>query len=125
MFVRNLLQANDYATIVPAGIRITLQYNDKGQIEAVYVGHNEDKILHPELLTPILKLGHVPNHISITKGTSYVYGCLYTGEVYKVEGLLHASVQTHYISKFIEDPSKFHFFAGHIQVMQLLLVLRW
>lgn len=130
MFVRNLLQANDYVTIVPAGIRITLQYNDKGQIESVYVGHNEDKILHPELLTPILKLGHVPNHISITKGTSYVYGCLYTGEVYKVEGLLHASVQTHYISKFIEDPSKFHFFAGHIQSYATatgspLVVQRW
>ena len=114
MFVRNLLQAGDFVTIVPAGIRITLQYSEQGSLECVYVGHQNDQVLHPELLTPILQSNEVPVHLPITKGTSYVYGCLYTGEVYKVEGNLHSTVESNYVSKYLEDPSKFHFFASHI-----------
>lgn len=114
MFVRNLLQAGDFITIVPAGIRITLQYSENGSLETVYTGFEPDKVPHPELLTPIIKSGEVPTHIAITKGTSYVYGCMYTNEVYNVEGKFHQAVEKHYISEYIKDPSKFHFFAGHM-----------
>lgn len=114
MFVRNLLQAGDHVTIVPAGVRVTLQYSEKGSLEAAYVGH-KDPVLHEELLTPLIHADEVPVHLPITKGTSYVYGCLYTGETYKVEGVLSNAVESHYVSKYLQDPSKFHFFAGHMQ----------
>lgn len=130
MFVRNLLQAGDHATIIPAGVRITLQYNENGSLESVYTGHKDDAVLHSELLSPILKMTEVPNHLPITKGTSFVYGCLYTGDVFRVEGSLDTTIQTHYLSKFLESPSKFHFFAGHIQsyavaVNSPIMVQRW
>ena len=115
MFVRNLLQAGDHVTIIPAGIRITLQYSERGSLECVYVGHKDDKVLHSELLPPILKSGEVPIHLPITKGTSYVYGVLYTNSVYKVEGKFNNTVEANYISEYLQDPSKFHFFAGHMQ----------
>lgn len=115
MFVRNLLQAGDYAIAVPAGIRITLQYDSKGSIEAVYVGHPGDQVLHPELLNPIIAADEVPVHIPTTKGTSYVYGCLYTDDIYDIEGELLGVVESNYIRHYLEDPSRFHFFAGYIQ----------
>lgn len=115
MFVRNLLQAGDYVTIVPAGIRITLQYDANGLIECVYVGYEDDKVLHPEILPLLLSTNEVPSRIPISKGSSFIYGCLYTGEVYKVEGDLNDSVEKVYVNKYVEDPSKFHFFAGHMQ----------
>ena len=115
MFVRNLLQAGDHLTVVPAGIRVVLQYSEKGSLEATYVGHGDDQILHNELLTPILSSGEVPTHLPIVKGTSYVYGCLYSNDVYKVEGKLTNAVESYCLSQYLQDPSKFHFFAGHIQ----------
>ena len=55
MFVRNLLQAGDHVTIVPAGVRITLQYDTNGRVEKVYTRFNEnERILHSELLVPLL-----------------------------------------------------------------------
>lgn len=115
MFVRNLLQAGDFVTIIPSGVRITLQYSERGSLECIYTGHKDDKVLHPELLTPILKSGDVPTHLPITKGTSFVYGVLYTGQVYEVEGKLQGYVESNYLSEYLKDPSKFHFFAGHMQ----------
>ena len=115
MFVRNLLQAGDYVTVVPAGIRITLQYNARGSLELVYVGYGDDKTLHLELLTPILQSGDVPSHLPITNATSYVYGCLYTGEIYKVEGRFDTSVESNYVTEYLQDPLRFHFFACHME----------
>ena len=115
MFVRNLLQAGDHVTIVPAGIRITLQYSERGSLESVYVGHPDNQVLHEELLTPLIASLEVPTHLPITRGTSYVYGCLYTGDIFKVEGKLTNTVEAHYVSQYLQNPDKFHFFAGHMQ----------
>lgn len=115
MFVRNLLQAGDRVTIIPIGVRITLQYGVNGQIERVYSGFEDDKILRPELLSPLITSKEIPTHIPITNGTTFVYGCLYTGESYAVEGKVPDDLETLYISKYLEDRSKFHFFAGHMQ----------
>ena len=115
MFVRNLLQAGDYVTIVPAGVRITLQYSEKGSLEAVYEGHANNQILHSELLTPIIQSGEVPIHISVTKGTSYVYGVLYSEDIFPVEGRLDKEVEMNYLTEYLKNPSSFKFYAGHIQ----------
>lgn len=129
MFVRNLLQAGDYVTVVPAGIRITLQYNDKGSIEAVYVGHESTRMLHPELLTPILSCDDVPNHIQAKGGTTYIYGCLYSNDVPNSEGKFQ-SLEPHYVNNYLQDPGRFHFFAGHMESYALgmntpVAIQRW
>lgn len=114
MFVRNLLQAGDHVTILPSGVRITLQYDADGALECVYVGHESTRVLHSELLPILLSSREVPSRLSIKGGTSFVFGVLYTGEVYKVEGRLQDSVETVYLNRYVEDPTKFHFFAGHL-----------
>lgn len=130
MFVRNLLQAGDNVTIIPQGIRITLQYGETGQLESVYTGYEDDKYAHPELLVPLVSSGEVPSRISVNKGTTFVFGCLYTSNIYKVEGLLYESVETIYLNHYIEDKSSFHFFAGHMESYALSLnspitIQRW
>ncbi len=130
MFVRNLLQAGDHVTIIPSGVPLTLQYGENGNVENVYVGHKNDAVVHSELLPMLLTSSEIPSRISVTKGTTFVYGCLYTGEMYKVEGRLDSAVASVYLSKYIEDPSKFHFFAGHMQSYALgmtapLAIQRW
>lgn len=115
MFVRNLLQAGDHVTIVPTGVRISLQYSENGLLEKVYQGYADNQILHQELLTPLLQNNSVPRKISITKGTSFVYGCLYTDKIYPTEGRLDKEVEYNYLTEYLKDPSNFVFYAGHIQ----------
>lgn len=115
MFVRNLLQAGDHITIVPEGVKITLQYNERGLIEKVYVGHKNNQILHTELLTSFVQMKDVPNKIPITKGTSFIYGCLYTDKIYPIEGRLDKEVESGYLTEYLKDPTGFRFYAGYIQ----------
>lgn len=115
MFVRNLLQAGDNVTIVPAGIRITLKYDEKGQIETVYVGYKEDKVEHEELRVPLVTSKEVPAKIAVKQGTTFVYGCLYTDDVLKVEGNLSCEVESSLVNHYLENAANFHFFAGHME----------
>lgn len=115
MFVRNLLQAGDHVTVVPAGIRLSIQYSEFGVLEKVYVGYADNQVLHPEILPLLLQNNSVPRKIPIVKGTSFVYGCLYTDEVFNVEGRLDKEVEFNYITEYLKDPSKYTFYAGYIQ----------
>lgn len=115
MFVRNFLQAGDHITVVPAGIKVTLQYNERGLLEKVYVGHKNNQILHTEMLSAFVQSKEVPTKIPITKGTSFVYGCLYTDKIYTVEGRLDKEVEMEYLTEFQKDPTSFRFYAGYVQ----------
>lgn len=131
MFVRNLLQAGDHVTIIPAGVRITLQYDTNGRVEKVYTGFNEnERVLHSELLVPLLTSNEIPSHVPVKNGTTFVYGCLYTSEIVKVEGRLDEDVESVYLSTYLENKSLFHFFAGHMHSLALSIsspvtVQRW
>lgn len=131
MFVRNLLQAGDHVTIVPTGIRITLQYGPNGQVEKVYTGFKESaRVLHEDLLIPLLTSKEIPSHIAVKNGTTFIYGCLYTSEITECEGKLDSDVETEYIKNYLNNTSLFHFFAGHMHSLALSInspvtVQRW
>lgn len=131
MFVRNLLQAGDHVTIVPTGIRITLQYGPSGQVEKVYTGFKEsERVLHEDLLIPLLTSKEIPSHIAVKNGTTFIYGCLYTSEITECEGKLDSDVEAEYIKNYLNNTSLFHFFAGHMHSLALSInspvtVQRW
>ena len=131
MFVRNLLQAGDHVTIIPSGIRITLQYGENGQVEKVYTGYKEnERVLRPELLVPLLTSKEIPSHVAVKNGTTFVYGCLYTSEMYNVEGKLDEDVEKVYLEEYLSNSKMFHFFAGHMHSLALSLnspvtIQRW
>lgn len=117
MFVRNLLQAGDYAMLVPIGIPITLQYSEKGTLQKVYQNH--DKASRIELpnsvLEHLIKCKQVPSKISIKGGTTWVEGVLYSEESFHMPGELPDCIIDVALSTYDVDPSKFTFYAGTVE----------
>ena len=113
MYVRNVLNAGDFLTLVPIGVPITLQYSENGLIEKVYQGFENDRInISSQVSKLFAQHNTVPLKLSVKGGTSWVKGVLYTGERCNNEGKLPEAVCDSLIQKYIENPSKFNFFAG-------------
>lgn len=116
MTVRNLLNSGDYVMLVPMGLQITLQYNASGNLEKIYTGFTSERIDRTEeLLSLFLKNKLAPTKIQITKGTSWVRGVLYTGELFPVSGLLPNVAEENLLQKLMEKTEQFNFFAGTIE----------
>lgn len=117
MFVRNLLQSGDYATLVPIGIPITLQYSGKGTIQKVYKFYDEsDRIeLSNSVLEHIIKYKQVPIKIPITGGTSWVQGVLYSDVPISGYGKLPDCMINSLLSQYDEHPESFKFYAGNAE----------
>lgn len=117
MFVRNLLQAGDYVTLVPQGMLITLQYSEKGTLQKVY--RNHDSAARIELsnavMANLLKHKQVPNKISIQGGTSWVEGVLYTEAFADDPGDLPDCIFDTLLSEYESDPASFTFYAGNVE----------
>lgn len=115
MFVRNFLRAGDYLTIVPIGVLLTLQYDDRGLIEKVYEFHEEHHRVDvtDELLADLLGNKTIPNKIPIKNGTSWVFGVLTSNtKVFNDSGILPKCISDSFIQEFKSDPESFSFLAG-------------
>lgn len=113
MFLKNLLRSGDFVELVPIGIQLTLQYNESGNLEKVYNGFGSDRAdITNSILSTLISNKTVPAKIHITKGTSWVRGVLYTGELLSASGKLPNAVNDSLLKKYFEMPSQFNFFAG-------------
>lgn len=115
MYIRNCLKANDYVCVLPIGLRLTLQYNSEGNLENVYKGFSSDRETMPSLILPLLNNGTIPRKIHITKGTTWIKGILYTGQLFYGEGILPESVESDLLKRYEANPSQFNFFAGTLE----------
>lgn len=124
MFVRNLLQsgkeielkAGEYVTVVPFSLPITLQYDDKGLIQKVYVNHEmtECHDMTAQFLPLILKNKQVPNKISIAGNTSYIRGAFVTEDITASLKKHPESLEAELIQMYVADPTSFKFYAGDV-----------
>lgn len=124
MFVRNLLQsgqlvtlqAGEYVTIVPFGIPITVQYDDRGLIQKILLNHDKDdwQDISSKFLALVIKLHIIPNKIPVTGGTSYVHGVLLTEDLNSSLRNHPVSLQAELLQKFQADPQSFEFYAGDV-----------
>lgn len=113
---RNCLSAGDVIVPIPIGIRITIEYNEKGLLHLVYSGLNDDKILSQsfsdEMRVALLKHSLVPSTIQIKNGTTYVDGVLYRDNIpYPGGGKLSDMYFEQEVKEFVEDSSEFKFLA--------------
>lgn len=116
MYLNKYLKPGDFVTLIPVGVRLTLQYNVSGFLEKVYVGYDTDKREVPDSTLSLLNSNHlIPTHISITSGTTWVYGVLYTGYRPKTNGQLPDCVESELMERFVAQPNTFAFYAGHIK----------
>lgn len=116
MYLNKYLKPGDFVTLLPVGVRMTLQYNNTGSLEKIYVGFDSDKRdLTENLMEPFITNNVVPTHISIKNGTAWVYGVLYTGQIPKSAGHLPECVEDELLDLFHENPKSFAFHAGYIK----------
>lgn len=113
MFNKTMIRPGDFIILMPVGIPITLQYNSYGNLEKVYTSNgNERNDVTEKLMNTMVSSHTVPLHIHILKGTSWVFGILYTADVQNCSGRLPESAINKLIDKYIESPECFNFFAG-------------
>lgn len=114
MFIRNFLKAGDYVTMIPIGLMLKVQYNEKGMIEKIYTWpSNEDHT--DELLTIILDNSTVPRKIPIVNGTSWVYGLILDPNYVPIaEGTLPECINDLYFKHFTATPGTCKFYAATI-----------
>lgn len=126
MFVRNLLQpklnkeislkAGDYISVVPFGLNVTIQYNDKGLIQKVFKGHDnsEWKDATSEYLPIILKNKQLPNKLPVTGGTTLIRGAFVKSDVISSLQKNPKSLQQELEQLYSSDPTSFKFYGGDI-----------
>ena len=121
MYVQEYFKPGDYVSLIPIGLPVTLQYNISGNLEKVYIGYDKNRRDVTETFCQVLlERRYVPVKISITKGTTWVYGILYTADVpTKVSGHLPECAVSALETKFISNPEQFRFFAGNIECTSL------
>ena len=117
MYVENYFKGGDYVTLIPVGLPITLQYNISGNLEKVFIGYDSDrKDVSDTFMMSLLSRDYVPGKISITKGTTWVYGILYTNDIpTTISGDLPECLMAAYETKYLHNPEQFRFFAGNIE----------
>lgn len=112
MFVRNLLNAGDYATVVPVGLKSTLQYNENGIIEKVFIGFGDDKREVEEMFSVVLK-SNIPTKISVRGGTSWVTGVFYSDSWKDVVD--SEQIEKTIIDDYLLKNEEYHFYAGLVE----------
>ena len=123
MYMRNLLKPADYVSFIPVGVQMTLQYNESGNLEKVYTGFADDrKLCDAAVMTTLLNAHTIPSVIPVTKGTSWVFGVLYTGQPFAASGVVPESVYPDALSLFISNPSQYNFFGINITSTALTFI---
>lgn len=131
MFVRNLLRSGDFCTPVPLGLPVTLQYNDIGVLEKLFIGYGYDKEpCEEEYLRAVLDNTLVPISIPLKDGTSWVSGVLQYDQVVKKDGLLPHCIESTLLSKLKSSPKSFKFKASSVksnvtQFANSIAIRRW
>lgn len=113
MFARNL-QAGEYVTLVPLGLPITIQYSERGPVDKVYTGHEENQwkdVTNP-VLTKMLINKQIPNHANTNGRICYVRAVLYSSELQFNRGIIPNCVMDKYLQAYMDDPNRFSVYAG-------------
>lgn len=113
MYLRNLLKSGDYVSFVPIGIPVTLQYNEKGELQKIYKGYEIEtrEDISKKVLKSVRDNSIVPGAISIQQGTSWIYGIFYTDDIQKVSGDEDTYIDA-CIEYLINNANTFKFYAA-------------
>lgn len=115
MFAKTFCKPGSYLTIVPVGLRTTLQYNANGVLEKIFNGYSSDKTnVSSKLLDTIRKSKLVPLNIPIKGGTTWVEGVFYTSKVFDTPGILPMCIESKIITDMKYNVDDYSFYAGNV-----------
>mgnify|MGYP007069835995 CR=1 FL=1 len=121
-FSKTFCRPSSSVTVVPAGLPLKLQYNEYGLLQKATIGFtidldpSYDEVNHEtynylEFFNRVKQM--VPNSISTTGGTTWVYGILYTDRIPCDQGMIPAALYQSYIADIIKGGS-YSFYAGYV-----------
>lgn len=101
-----------YVSVVPVGLRISLQYNQDGLLQAAKVVDVDEDLINEELLNKMRKF--VPQKIALTGGTTWVEGVFYFSDIPTDSGVVPECCYETYLARFNRDDCMCSFYAGNI-----------
>lgn len=115
MFAKTFCKPGAFLSVVPLGLRTTLQYNANGLIERAYIGYDDDKTISADVLAIIKQHKLVPLSIPTKGGTTWVKGVFYTETEFFDEGVLPMCIESSMISDMKKNPDKYTFYSGNVE----------
>lgn len=121
-FAKTVCKPNSVVAIIPVGLPVKLQYNEHGVLQKATIGFDieldpmyEDADVkdfnYNEFFHAIQT--KVPNSISTTGGTTWVYGVFYSDRIPCNEGVLPKALFKSYIDDIIAG-GQYQFYAGYV-----------
>lgn len=110
--MKNFFNSGEYVIPIPIGVPIKLQYNSKGHLESVFV-ELEDKSqdVTAELRDVFLSHHTCPPTISVQGGTTWVFGVLYSSDMFLRPGVIPNCIVSDMIDGYRCTPDEFTFYA--------------
>lgn len=117
-FAKTFCNPSAVVSAVPAGLLTKLQYNKNGILEKLQIISDNavyddelDESRSRDLFNKIKRF--VPNSISLTGGTTWVTGVMYSDRIPCAEGIVPTALYNDYISDII-DGGHYTFYAGTV-----------
>ena len=121
-FSKQFCKPSSSVSVVPVGLPLKLRYNQNGLLETFSIGFSTNldceyqdpdagEFNYNELFAKIK--GFVPNSISLSGGTTWVYGVLYTDNIPCDEGIVPQALYSSYIADIIKG-GFYEFYAGYV-----------
>lgn len=123
-FAKTFCRPSSTVAVVPAGLPIKVQYNQYGVVQSFDIGFDRDLdplgILNPEHMDDETynHLFHrlkqfVPNSISLSGGTTWIYGVMYTSRIPCEEGPVPVALYHKYVKDILAG-GIYQFYAGYV-----------
>lgn len=103
-----------YVTVVPVGLRATLQYSSNGVIQAIKV-HDESGEL-TQVSDDVFRrmIRFIPQKILLTGGTTWIEGIFYSSNIPTSAGKLPECCTSKYVEMFTRDDCMCAFYASEV-----------
>ncbi len=122
-FAKTFCAPGSTVSVVPVGLPVKLKYNEHGCLQDATIGFDESldpqysvegslEFNKPEFMKRVRE--RVPNTISTTGGTTWIYGVFYTDRIPCDEGKLPESLFDSYVKDIIKG-SSYQFYAGYVR----------
>lgn len=115
MFTKTICTPGAPITIVPEGLLAVLKYNSNGQLECIQLGYDpmNYQVASDEVFSSVKLHRIAPLNISLTGGTTYVYGLFYCEDDIVASGMLPTCIRDLLLKGIVDTPDKFKFLASH------------
>jgi len=127
-FAKTFCRPSASIEVIPIGLPVRLQYNEHGLLQSFSIGFSADLdpmfsvvTLNSEAYNKVFNRIKmiVPNTISVTGGTTWVYGVFYTDSIPCDEGIVPRSLFDSYVDD-ISNGGIYQFYAGYVHSLAAL-----